>query len=617
VDDAVVYHRHPASWKKFLHVKFFRAFWRTLVYKKFPRKIFKDTYTPQSLKAQIATSYLLLISFLAFMISPLWGLAAVGTALALFLLSCVPFIRRTYTHDPHMALASPLVLFPKGLIFGAGIFLGLIMGSEKDTIFPALLAVSDFLMSALALTLGFWVRSQLFGTPNLFSKPVEYFYPMLFCFPLVVILVFRQKGLYRVKICMSKLGEMVVFLRAFFAVALVVLAGMFLLKVAYSRLLLAVVFLTAVPLVGISRVILKMIHERMVAQGVNATRVLLIGSGETAQMLLEKAHNFPALGYYVVGFIAEAGIGKRYLGKEILGASRDILRIIEDFQIDEVIFARPSMSREKVLDLIAQLEKADVSVKMVSDLYDIVTSQTEIDGIADIPMVEIRQKHFGRLQNVMKNLMDYALGGFFLLLSFPFWLILGLIIRLESAGPVFAREERIGKKGKPFPLYKFRTLYRDVPPQEAPHSWKDPRVTRFGRLLRRTSLDEWPQLLNILRGEMSLVGPRPELAAIVAEYKEWQKLRLEVKPGLTGLWQIMGRKDLFLHQNLEYDFYYIKNRSLLLDFTILVRTIPAMLFGASPAYRGWLANADVERQDFSNLESKKESKETYQAGARA
>ena len=616
-DDAVVYHRHPASWKKFLHVKFFRAFWRTLVYKKFPGKIIKDTYTPQSLKAQIVSSYLLLISFLAFIAGPLWGLAAVGAALALFLLSCVPFIRRTYTHDPHMALAAPLVLFPKGLIFGAGIFLGLIIGSEKDTIFPAMLAVSDYLMSALALTLGFWVRSWLFGTPNIFSKPVEYFYPMLICFPLVVVLVFRQKGLYRVKVCMSKLGEMVVFMRAFFAVALVLLAGMFLLKVAYSRVLLAVVFLTAVPLVGISRVILKMIHERMVAKGVNATRVLIIGSGETAQMLLEKAHNFPALGYYVVGFIAEAGIGKRYLGKEILGASRDILKIIEDYQIDEVLFARPNMSREKVLDLIAQLEKADVSVKMVSDLYDIVTSQTEIDGIADIPMVEIRQKRFGRLQNVMKNLMDYTLGGFFLLLSLPFWLILGIIIRLESAGPVFMREERIGKKGKPFPLYKFRTLQRDVPPQEVPRSWKDPRVTRFGRLLRRISLDEWPQLWNILRGEMSLVGPRPELAAIVAEYKEWQKLRLEVKPGLTGLWQIMGRKDLFLHQNLEYDFYYIKNRSLLLDFSILVRTIPAMLFGASPAYRGWLANADVERQDFSNLESKKESKETYQAGARA
>lgn len=617
VDDAIVYHRHPANWKKFFSVKFARAFWRTLVYKKFPGKILKDSYTPQSLKAQIISSYLWIFSLLAFIFGLGWGLAAFGVGLILFLLSCLPFIRRTYPYDPQMALAAPLVLFPKSIVFGAGIFLGLIIGSEKDTIFPAVLAISDAVMSAAALTLGFWVRSRIFGTPDIFSKPVEYFFPMLVIFPLVVVLVFRQKGLYRTRVCLSKLSEIVISLRAFFVVALVVMAGMFIFKVAYSRVLLTVVFLTAIPLVGAARTILKMIHERMMAQGVNATRVLIIGSGETAQMLLEKAHNFPTLGYYVVGFIAEAGIGKRYLGKEILGSSRDILRIIDEHQIDEVIFARPSLSREKVLDLIAHLEKADVSVKMVSDLYDIVTSQTEIDGIADIPMIEIHKQRFSRLQNAVKLVMDYALGTIFLLLSLPFWLILGLLIRLESAGPVLVREERIGRKGKPFQLYKFRTLYRTVLPQEQPRGWKDPRVTRFGRLLRRTSLDEWPQLLNILRGEMSLVGPRPELAEIVANYKEWQKLRLQVKPGITGLWQIMGRKDLFVHQNLEYDFYYIKNRSLLLDLSILLRTIPAMLFGASPAYRGWLVNADLERQDFSNLTAKKESKETFQAGARA
>jgi exopolysaccharide biosynthesis polyprenyl glycosylphosphotransferase len=615
-DEAIVYHRHPATWKKFFGVKYSRAFWRTLVYKKFPGKILKDTYTPQSLKAQIISSYLLLFSFFIFLAGPLWGILAVGGALTLFILSCLPFIRRTYAHDPQMALAAPLVLLPKGIIFGAGIFMGLIIGSEKDTFFPALLAVSDYIMAAVALTLGFYVRSLLFGTPNIFSKPVEYFYPMLIFFPLIVLLVFRQKGLYRVKVCMSKLNEMVVFLKAFFVVALAVMAGMFILKVAYSRVLLAVVFLTAIPLVGLARIVLKMIHERMMAKGVNATRVLLIGSGETAQMLLEKAHNFPALGYYVVGFIAEAGIGKRYLGKEILGSSRDISKIVADYQIDEVIFARPNMSREKVLDLIAQLETADVSVKMISDLYDIVTTQTEIDGIADIPMVEIHKQRFGRLQMAMKSLMDYALGTFFLLLSLPFWLILAVIIRLESAGPVLVREERVGRKGKPFRLYKFRTLYHALPATEnPPRGWKDPRVTRFGRFLRRTSLDEWPQLLNIMCGEMSLVGPRPELADIVANYKAWQKLRLEVKPGITGLWQIMGRKDLFLHQNLEYDFYYIKNRSLLLDLSILMRTLPAMLFGASPAYRGWLVNAEVERQDFSDLGLKKESKETFQPGA--
>ncbi|RJP80613.1 MAG: exopolysaccharide biosynthesis polyprenyl glycosylphosphotransferase [Candidatus Zixiibacteriota bacterium] len=617
-NDAIVYHRHPATWKKYFSIKFSRAFWRILVYKKFPAKILRDTYTPQSLKFQIIFSYLVLLSLAGFFFGLGWGLATAGGALALFVASCVPFVRRTYRFDRQMALAAPLVLFFKSLIFGYGVFLGLIIGSERDTIFPAVLALSDAFMAAAALALGFWVRSLWYDTPLIFSKPVEYFVPMILVFPLIVTLVFRQMGLYRVKVCQSKLNDMALFLRAFAVVALVVMAGMFLLKVDYSRILLAAVFLSAMPLVGLARMALKSLHERMMAKGINATRVLIVGSGETAQMLLEKTHSFPALGYYVVGFVAEVGIGKRYLGKEILGSSRDILKIVDDYQIDEVIFARPNLSREKVLDLIVQLEKADVSIKMVSDLYDIVTSQTVIDGIADIPMVEIHKQKFGRVQSAIKEVLDYLLASLLLLISLPLWVTIAVLIRLGSAGPVLIRDDRIGRKGAPLRIFKFRTLYRQPESGEAPPAgWNDPRVTRFGRFLRRTSLDEWPQLLNILRGEMSLVGPRPELPGIVANYKEWQKLRLEVKPGITGLWQIMGRKDLFLHQNLEYDFYYIKNRSLLLDLSILLRTIPAMVFGASPAYRGWLVHADLEREDFSNVSLKSESKESFQEGARA
>jgi len=615
-NDAVVYHRHPANWKEYFNTKFSRAYWRTLVYKKFPSKIFKDTYTPQSLKAQIATAWFLLLSPLAFIFGVSGGAAVVALAMVLFLASCLPFMRQTYAFDPQMAMLAPLILFPRGLVFGWGVFLGLIIGSERDMIFPIALAASDALMSAVALILGFWVRSKLFGTAIVFSKPVEYFYPLVLIFPVLVVLVFRQMGLYRVKTCLSKLNELVLFFKAFAVVALLLMAGMFVLKVNYSRTLLTVVFLTAIPLIGIARLLFKIAHERMLVKGLNATRVLIVGCGETAQMLLEKTHNFPALGYYVVGFVAEAGLGKRYLGKEILGASGDILKIIEDYQVDEVIFARPALSREKVLDLIVQLEKADVGVKMVSDLYDIVTAQTVLDGIADIPMIEIHRQRFRRLQDFIKTVMDYSMGTFFLLISFPFWLLIALIVRLEVAGSILVRSERIGKKGKPFQIYKFRTLFRDISEGEkAPSEWNDPQVTKFGRFLRRTSLDEWPQLLNILRGEMSLVGPRPEFPEIVAGYKEWQKLRLEVKPGITGLWQIMGRKDLFLHQNLEYDFYYIKNRSLLLDLSILVRTLPAMIFGASPAYRGWLVHADIERQDFNNLGSEREKKETYQQSA--
>ncbi|MCX6639833.1 MAG: exopolysaccharide biosynthesis polyprenyl glycosylphosphotransferase [bacterium] len=618
VNDAIVYHKHPLCWKKYFGVKYSRAFWRTLVYKKFPGKIFKDTYTPQSLKAQMLTAWFLVISTLGFIFNTTWGAATIGLAGALFLTSCVPFTKRTYKFDPALSMAAPLILFPKSIIFGFGVFLGFITGSERDTIFPVVLAVFDAVMSAAALTLGFIVRSKLFNAPVVFSKPVEYFYPLLAIFPLTVLFVFRQMGLYRVKTCLSKLSQLLLYFKAFAVVSLLVMAGMFLLKMSYSRVLLAVVFLTSLVLMGLSRLLLNSLHDKMMARGVNATRVLLVGCGETAQMLVEKTHNFPTLGYYVVGFIAEAGLGKRYLGKEILGSTQDILKIIEEYQVDEVIFARPNLSREKVLNLIVHLENADVSVKMISDLYDIVTSQTVIDGIADIPMIEIHKQRFRRLQDLVKVSMDYLLGTFFLVISLPFWVVIGSIICLESHGPIIIRSQRVGIKSKLFEIFKFRTLYRDVESEDqSPTESNDPRITKFGRFLRRTSLDEWPQLLNILLNQMSLVGPRPEIPKIVEKYKEWQRLRLEVKPGITGLWQIMGRRDLFLHQNLEYDFYYIKNRSLLLDLIILMRTIPSMIFGPSISNRGWLINADIERSDFGKLVEEPPKEEPYRHSARA
>jgi lipopolysaccharide/colanic/teichoic acid biosynthesis glycosyltransferase len=158
------------------------------------------------------------------------------------------------------------------------------------------------------------------------------------------------------------------------------------------------------------------------------------------------------------------------------------------------------------------------------------------------------------------------------------WIALG--IRRDTKGPVFFKQERVGRDGKRFLIYKYRTMHVEAPPYDyAPTAEEDPRITRFGRWLRRTSLDELPQLLNVLRGEMSMVGPRPEMPFLVDKYEPWQRRRLDVKPGITGLWQVIGRKNLPLHLNMQYDFYYIKNQSLLLDLEILFRTIPAVLKG--------------------------------------
>ncbi len=181
----------------------------------------------------------------------------------------------------------------------------------------------------------------------------------------------------------------------------------------------------------------------------------------------------------------------------------------------------------------------------------------------------------GAWQLAAKRVMDLAIGSVALVLTLPLWCIIAALIRLTMREPALFRQTRIGENGEPFVMYKFRSMLAG--PDEAHYDAE--RVTPLGRFLRKYSLDELPQLLNVLRGNMSLVGPRPELPRIVARYEPWQRKRLEVKPGMTGLWQILGRKDLPLTENIHYDFYYIRNQSLLLDVAILIRTIPAVLSG--------------------------------------
>ena len=180
----------------------------------------------------------------------------------------------------------------------------------------------------------------------------------------------------------------------------------------------------------------------------------------------------------------------------------------------------------------------------------------------------------------IKRAFDIVVSTVVILLTFPFWILIMIAIRLETDGPAIFKQERVGQNGKVFKIRKFRTMRSDVDKYEySPSSPDDRRITKVGAFLRKTSLDEFPQFLNVLNGDMSMVGPRPEMPFIVEKYKDWERQRLKVKPGLTGLWQIMGRKDLPLHESLEYDFYYIKNQSLLLDLTILIKTIPIILLG--------------------------------------
>jgi exopolysaccharide biosynthesis polyprenyl glycosylphosphotransferase len=243
------------------------------------------------------------------------------------------------------------------------------------------------------------------------------------------------------------------------------------------------------------------------------------------------------------------------------------------------------MPHKKVLGIISQLEDLPVSIKIEPDLYSIVTGQARTQQIYGFPLIEIQPQLLTPWERKTKRLMDVAVSFFSLLVMLPVFIVLGILIKIDSSGPVFFTQKRMGKNGKIFKIYKFRTMVKNAEKLTGP-VWagqKDPRITRMGRFLRKTRLDEFPQLINVLFGDMSLVGPRPERPYFVNRLKRqfpFYTRRLRVKPGITGWAQVKGKYDTTIEEGkekLEYDLYYIENMSLRMDIRILLYTISVVL----------------------------------------
>jgi exopolysaccharide biosynthesis polyprenyl glycosylphosphotransferase len=229
----------------------------------------------------------------------------------------------------------------------------------------------------------------------------------------------------------------------------------------------------------------------------------------------------------------------------------------------------------------AQLEESRANVRILPDVFEMAAMKARVEDFYGLPLISIREPSITPVQARVKRGFDLVLSAILLMVLSPLMLLVALWVRLDSPGPVLIHQRRVGAGGMPFFMHKFRTMYwRPEGPEAAvPKQPDDPRVTRAGRFLRRTSLDELPQLWNVLRGEMSLVGPRPELPAIVDLYEPWQRKRFLVPPGMTGWWQVNGRAERSMHLNTEIDLYYVQNYSILLDLQILLRTLGAVIRG--------------------------------------
>jgi len=317
-------------------------------------------------------------------------------------------------------------------------------------------------------------------------------------------------------------------------------------------------------------------------------RVLIVGAGELGQRAAQMMREYIWSNLQLVGFIDDEHDSSD-ANAPILGSLDKIRSVVEKERVEEVIIALPYHAYERLNQITGDLLTFPVQVHIVPPCLHLALYRATIEDFGGLPLINLRATAFSYYQHLTKRAFDLIVGSIVTLLALPLMVITAVAIKLDSAGPIIFKQLRVGENGRLFPMYKFRSMVADAEDRhqdviqndeagnivhKAPN---DPRVTRVGQFIRRTSLDEIPQLFNVLKGDMSLVGPRPELPWLVEKYEPWQRKRFAVPQGITGWWQIQGRSDQPMHLNTDLDLFYIRNYSIMLDLYILWRTIGAVL----------------------------------------
>ena len=355
----------------------------------------------------------------------------------------------------------------------------------------------------------------------------------------------------------------------------------------YSRLMMVYGWTLTVILLILWRLVYARWRWSLQARGFGKERVLIVGTGEAGRMIFNKIAQSPGLGYEVVGFVEANGTGapqesnglrSTVLGAPVLGHPPDLPRLIEEHQVDEVIIGLPEATHQEILHIISHCERERVGIKVFPDVFQIMASEVSIGDLGGLPLLTVRDVALRGWRATVKRAMDVVGATIALMFLSPLMILTALLIKLESPGPVFYVQERMGLDAKPFPMLKFRSMRQDA--EAHGPGWTvadDPRRTRLGAFLRRISMDELPQLINVLWGDMSLVGPRPERPVYVEQFRRSIPRYMDrhrEKAGITGWAQVNGlRGDTSISERLKYDLWYIENWSLMLDLRILLRTI--------------------------------------------
>ncbi|MDM8530228.1 undecaprenyl-phosphate glucose phosphotransferase [Anaerolineales bacterium HSG25] len=455
----------------------------------------------------------------------------------------------------------------------------------------------DVLLINLAFLLAYLLRYevQLFRTvePG-YYVPYQVYQPFVGLYTLLLILVYRHQGIYRIRQRISWFDEFYAILNSTATGSIIAIVLVFMYQPTfYSRIIFIYAALFTVGLLGLSRLIKLWLLRSLRRRGIGVKQLLIVGAGEVARTVMRAVMAHPELGLKIVGFVDDHPMKQEDIGPfKAFGHTDNLDKVLKTEPIDEVIVTLPWEYHDRMMHIMVYCDHVGIRTRIVPDMYQMTINRMKIVEIAGIPMIGAHEVSISGLNQVVKRIIDLVLASTVLLFGSPIMGLMALMIKLESPGPVLFEQIRVGKDGSRFTIYKFRSMVQNAEAQKAAlqkyneadgalfKMKDDPRVTRIGRFLRRTSLDELPQMYNVIMGDMSLVGPRPALPTEVAQYQEWHRRRLEAAPGITGLGQVNGRSKLSFDEVALLDIYYIENWSLYLDTKILLQTIPRVILGS-------------------------------------
>lgn len=459
-----------------------------------------------------------------------------------------------------------------------------------------LLPAADTLLIAASWVLAYLVRYQLqilrpVNEPNAAPFPPYILYAVVFA--LFVWAGLRGAGLYKFSRTRTFTEELFSIISTVAGATVVLMAISFVLQpLVFSRLMLIYVAGIAVILLALARIVRRQLYARQRARGIGVERVLVVGAGEVGLSVLRTLLARKDFGYSVIGYLDDnPDRGSVDLGRvRGLGGTEQLRAVIVREQVDHVMITLPWSRHAQIVEMVQLCQRWGLQVSVTPDVFQLNLRQVQIENFDSIPLLHITG---GESLPGGGRLFKRALDLFIVLLLSPIWgllyVVVALAVRLDSPGPILYSAPRVGENGVSFRMRKFRSMVPDadklretlirtheLDPRH-PKIKDDPRVTRVGRVIRRTSLDELPNLINVLKGQMSLVGPRPPTPDEVALYAPWHRQRLQVKPGMTGLWQVSGRSDIPFDEMCLLDIYYIENWTPQLDLRILLMTIPHVL----------------------------------------